>query len=210
MGQDPKRVVETGYDRIAERYLGWMGEIRDDARIRFLGEVIAGLPERATVLDLGCGAGIPCTAALAEHADVVGVDLSARQLELARARVPGARFVRADIGTVDFRRASFDAVTAFYSIAHLPRAEHGALFRRIAGWLRPGGRFAASLGSGNDEGAVDDWLGAPMYFSSYDAATNRRLLGEAGLEPMIDEIVALHEPEGPAVFQWVVAAKPFG
>ncbi|HEX6404379.1 MAG TPA: SpoIIE family protein phosphatase [Pseudonocardiaceae bacterium] len=46
--------------------------------------VEARLPSCPTVLDLGCGAGVPCTALLAEHGDVVGVDISTSQIELAR------------------------------------------------------------------------------------------------------------------------------
>ncbi|HEX9338534.1 MAG TPA: hypothetical protein VF892_21735 [Pseudonocardiaceae bacterium] len=55
---------------------------------------------------------------------------------------------------------------------------------------------------------MDDWLGAPTYFSSHDAPTNRRLLTDAGLNVLVDDVVTMAEPEGPATFQWVVAAKP--
>lgn len=208
MTPDPRDIVEAGYDRIADRHLAWIDEIRGDPRLRFLGDLMASLPDRPAVLDLGCGAGVPYTALLAERGDVVGVDISARQLDLARSRVPDARFVKADMVAVDFPAAAFDAVTACYSIAHLPRERHAELFRRIARWLRPGGHLLASLGCGGTDGAVADWLGAPMFFSSHDAATNRRLLTEAGLTVRVDEIVTMAEPEGPATFQWVIAGKP--
>jgi SAM-dependent methyltransferase len=201
----PRDIVGAGYDRIAERHLAWITEIRGDPRLRFLHQLMAQLPPHPVVLDLGCGAGIPCTAALAERGDVIGVDLSACQLELARQRVPRARFVQADMTTVGLRPSSLDAVTACYSIAHVPRDQHGPLFRRIATWLRPGGYFLASLGCGADEGTVTDWLGVPMFFSSHDARTNRRLLAQAGLTLLTDETVTMHEPEGPATFQWVLA-----
>lgn len=199
--------MEAGYDRIADRHLAWIDEIRGDPRLRFLRDLMALLPDRPAVLDLGCGAGVPCTALLAERGDVVGVDISARQLELARARVPAARFVKADMATVDFPAASFDAVTAYYSIAHLPRELHADLFHRIASWLRPGGHLLASLGCGGTDGTVADWLGAPMFFSSHDAATNRRLLAAAGLTVTVDEVVTMTEPEGQATFQWVIATR---
>lgn len=158
--------------------------------------------------DIGCGAGVPCTRLLAEHGDVLGLDISNSQIELARKNVPNARFIKADMTTVELPPAGFDAVTAFYSIAHIPRSQHSTLFRRIATWLRPGGHFLAALGSGNSHGIVENWLGAPMFFSSYDAPTNRRLLGETGLIVSVDETVTMYEPEGPATFQWVIATKP--
>jgi SAM-dependent methyltransferase len=204
---DPRDIVEAGYDRIAARHLAWINEIRGDPRLRFLNDLMARLPARPAVLDLGCGAGVPCTALLAERGDVVGVDLSTAQLELARRNVPGARFVKADMATIELPPASFDAVTAFYSIVHVPCGQHGALFRRIATWLRPGGCLLASLGCGTADGTVEDWLGTPMFFSSHDGQTTRRLLAEAGLTILVDEQVAMQEPEGPATFHWVIATK---
>ncbi|HEX5118422.1 MAG TPA: methyltransferase domain-containing protein [Pseudonocardiaceae bacterium] len=208
MRREPSDIVEAGYDLVADRHLAWINEIRGDPRLRFVRDLQARLAERPTILDLGCGPGVPCTTLLAEHADVVGVDVSARQLELARHHVPGARFVKADMATVDFPALSFDAVTAFYSVAHVPRERHGELFGRVASWLRPSGHFLASLGCGSTDGAVEDWLGAPMFFSSHDAPTNLRLLSAAGLDVVVDETVTMEEPEGAVTFQWVIAVKP--
>jgi SAM-dependent methyltransferase len=205
---EPIDIVEAGYDRIANRHLAWINEIEGDPRLQFLNDLIARLPTRPTVLDLGCGAGIPCTALLADRGDVVGVDVSSTQLVLGRERVPTARFIKADMATVEFPPASFDAVTAFYSIAHVPRDQHRTLFQRISTWLRPGGHLLAALGCRSSHGTVDDWLGAPMFFSSHDAHTNRRLLAQAGLTVLIDEAVTMQEPEGPATFEWVIATKP--
>jgi SAM-dependent methyltransferase len=205
---EPGDIVEVGYDRIAARYLAWIREIRGDPRLRFLRDLMARLPAQPVVLDLGCGAGVPCTALLSEIGDVVGVDLSASQLELARRNVPNGRFIKADMTTINLPPASFDAVTAFYSIAHVPRGQHGSLFQRIATWLRPGGCLLAALGCGADDGTVENWLGTPMFFSSHDAPANRRLLAEAGLTVLVDQAVTMQEPEGPATFQWVIASKP--
>ena len=77
----------------------------------------------------------------------------------------------------------------------------------MAGWLTPGGLFLASLGLGDSDDWVGGWLGVPMFFSSFDAGTNRRLLAEAELTLVIDEVVTMLEPEGEATFQWVLARK---
>jgi len=156
------------------------------------------------VLDLGCGAGVPSTRRLAESFSVVGVDISTKQLASARRNVPGAELIRADLREVDFPAASFDGVCALYSIAHVPREDHAQLFLAVRRWLRPGGVFFASLGSGDLPTWTGDWLGVPMFFSSYSAPENRRLLDEAGLEAVHDEIVTMREPEGDATFHWVI------
>ena len=202
-------LAELGYDKVAERYLAAVEATEGDPRLRFLGELAARLPEGARVLDLGCGAGEPNARLLAQRFAVTGVDVSARQLELARRAVPDATFLHADMLEVELPAASFDAAVALYAIAHVPRERHAELLARIAGWLRPGGLFLASLGCSDEPGAIEpDWLGAPMYFASFDPATNRRLLREAGFELLHDERLAMREGGGGlATFHWVLGRR---
>ena len=54
------------------------------------------------MLDLGCGNGVPVARELSARFAVTGVDLSPVQVERARALVPGARFVCADMTAVEF------------------------------------------------------------------------------------------------------------
>src|SRR3954467_1231439 len=109
---DPKQIVRDGYDRIAEAYVAQVGKGRGQRRQRQL-ERLTDLPDGAPVLDLGCGAGIPVAQLLAERFQVTGVDISARQIELARQNVPGATFIQADMADLHFPEASFAAVVAF-------------------------------------------------------------------------------------------------
>jgi trans-aconitate methyltransferase len=76
--------------------------------------------------------GVPSTALLAERFDVTGVDISRAQLEIARINVPKANFIEADLASVDFPDGNFNAVTAFYSLIHLPRTELPGLFERLS------------------------------------------------------------------------------
>ena len=88
MRPDPRRIVADGYDAIAERYLAWSAERPSPTRSAWLRRAVDAIPPDTDVLDLGCGAGVPMTRALAEGRRVTGVDLSARQVELARTNVP--------------------------------------------------------------------------------------------------------------------------
>ncbi len=104
---DPRRIVADGYDAIAERYLAWSGERPSPTRLTWLARALERIPAGSDVLDLGCGAGVPMTRALAVGRRVTGVDISARQIELARAAVPDARFIHADMTALELpRRAS--------------------------------------------------------------------------------------------------------
>ncbi|HET7037077.1 MAG TPA: class I SAM-dependent methyltransferase [Thermomicrobiaceae bacterium] len=206
---DPKRVIADGYDRLAERYVAWAGgSVRDPARPRYLALLERELPRGASLLDLGCATGALVTARLAARFQVTGVDLSPRQIEIARAAIPNARFIHADMTEVRFPPASFEAVTAFYALNHLPRRELAPLLTSIAAWLRPSGLFVASLPAGDTPGEVEpDWLGVPMYFSGYDAETNTRLIEEAGLRIEQATVETIEEDGQPVEFLWVVARK---
>jgi SAM-dependent methyltransferase len=203
MPGDPRDVVESGYDAIADRYAEALGAGRGPETYfrAFLARVLELIPVGGTVLDLGCGAGL-ITADLTTRARVVGVDISAAQLELARRNAPAARLVRADMVEIAFPPRSFDAVVAFWATIHVRREVHASLFARIHGWLKPGGVFAGTLGSGDNPAEhVPDFHGAPMYWSHFDGDTNRGLLRDAGFDLVqADEI----EDEGETPL-WVIA-----
>ena len=208
---EARRIVADGYDAIADRYYQWSDARPSATRRRWLGKALERIPEGSDVLDLGCGAGVPMTRALAAGRKVTGVDISARQVELARAAVPGATFIQADMSALEFPPSSFDAVVAFYSLTHVPRADLPALLTAVRGWLRPGGILIASMGAQDAPDAVEaDWLGAPMFFSHHGAKKNRALVRRAGFE--LEEAIVEEEPEDrhAALFLWVVARRPSG
>jgi SAM-dependent methyltransferase len=206
---DPKRIVAEGYDEMAQRYLDWSDLRPSPTRLRYLALALELIPAGSDVLELGCGAGIPMTAALAGNRAVTGVDISATQLDMARHNVPGATFIQADMTSLAFEPATFDAVVAFYSLTHVPRDEQVGLIERIRGWLRPGGLFLASMGADDEPGDVEaDWLGVDMYFSHFGAKANRRLVERAGLVIEQAELAVEPEDRHDARFLWVVARAP--
>jgi SAM-dependent methyltransferase len=206
---DARRIVADGYDVISERYYAWSDARPSATRRRWLARALELIPEGADVLDLGCGGGVPMTRALAVGRRVTGVDISARQVALARAAVPEATFVQADMSALDLAPASLDAVVAFYSLTHVPPRDLPALQASIRGWLRPDGVLIASMGAQDAPDAVEpDWLGAPMFFSHHGAKKNRALVRHAGFD--LEEAVVEEEPEDrhAALFLWVVARRP--
>ena len=212
MDGDLKQLVESGYDRIAQRYLEFAQRNlvweKPSARMGYLHKLLERLPTQAQILELGCGAGVPCTQLLAQHGHVTGVDISAAQIALAKQHVPEATLVQADMTTLAFPPASLDAVVAFYSIIHLPRAEQTVLIERLAAWLRLGGWFLVNLGVSNDPGSIEpDWLGTPMYWSSYDTQTNLDLVSQAGFTLVETEILIDDEDGEPISFLWILAKK---
>jgi SAM-dependent methyltransferase len=204
---DPRRLVATGYNQIADEYLARYG--RSSVRDRWLSELTSLLSEggHARVLDLGCGAGVPVArhlAALGHY--VLGIDSSARQIRLARRNAPRADFIHGDITMIGVPEASFDAAAAFYLITHVPRSEHARLLQQMCGWLRPGGVFVGSLGAVSLPDWRGEWMGTEMFFSHYDASTNLVLLREAGF--VVERMEQVDQDNENARFLWVVARRP--
>ena len=119
---EPKQIVADGYDAIAETYRDWT-EADSWPRLEWLALLEAELPGGSEVLELGCGAGVPVTRALAEQHRVTGVDISARQIELARENVPGATFVQGDALSLPFDAGAFDRVFTSYFYCHLEEGD---------------------------------------------------------------------------------------
>ncbi|MFE6687608.1 class I SAM-dependent methyltransferase [Streptomyces sp. NPDC057743] len=178
----PKEIVRRGYDAASHRYDEAYGaETKYQA---LLDELRERIPAGGTVLDLGCGSGVPVARTLAAAGyRVTGIDISEVQIRRARERVPQAQFLHADAVTAAFEPASFDAVVSFYALIHVPLAEQPPLLRNIAQWLRPGGCFVATTGSGAWTGTEGNWLGSgsTMWWSHADAPTCREWISGAGL-----------------------------
>jgi SAM-dependent methyltransferase len=196
-------LVRVGYDAVSERYRG--DDDRPPEYTAWLRSLAARLPSRADVLDLGCGCGVPVSRELTalDH-QVVGVDLSDRQIERARRLVPQARFIRADATEITFPHATFDAVICLYMLIHIPLERQEPLLHRMRRWLRPGGVLLATVGTRAWTGHEDDWLGsgARMWWSHVDARTYRHWIAEAGFTIEKDAFV----PEGDSGHQLLVAS----
>jgi 2-polyprenyl-3-methyl-5-hydroxy-6-metoxy-1,4-benzoquinol methylase len=92
---DPRDVVRRGYDALSYRHRGDSEEPEPYAT--WLAQLRERVPAGGTVLDLGCGCGVPLARDLAAGGyEVTGVDLSAVQVERARRLVPAGRFALAD------------------------------------------------------------------------------------------------------------------
>lgn len=176
---DHKEIVKAGYNKIADRYLA--ARTTDSPDVHLLFDFIELLASKSKVLDAGCGAGIPIAKTLAGQFDVIGVDFSEAQIELAKMNVPNANFTCADMTQLDFPDDSFDGICSYYAIIHIPREEHEGLFASFYNMLKTGGIALLCLGAQNLVDDIDeDYLGARMYWSHFDADTYIKMLKQAG------------------------------
>lgn len=141
----------AAYDEIA----GWYDEaIRTGPLALFHEWVIpivldlAGEVKDRRVCDLACGQGIVARRLVGLGAEVVGVDVSAGMLDLARGyerdAPRGVTYIRGDAQTLDaIADRTFDGVVCNLAFMDIPDLE--ATLRAVARVLRPGGWFVFSI-----------------------------------------------------------------
>jgi SAM-dependent methyltransferase len=104
------------------------------------------------ILDAGCGPGVYAEWLVEQGAEVVGVDVSPRMLELARRRLGDRATLRqADLGApLDFlNAASYDVIVSALVLDYVE--DWGSLFREFFRLLRQPGHLVFSVGHPFDE-----------------------------------------------------------
>jgi 2-polyprenyl-3-methyl-5-hydroxy-6-metoxy-1,4-benzoquinol methylase len=137
------------------------------------------------ILDVGCADGKFLWALDPGRWERWGVEFSADTVALVRGRIPGLHLLTGDIHHPDLPEGTFDAVTFWHVLEHLPRPRE--VLARVARLLRPGGHAIISLPNLASLQAAffrrywyafDD---VPRHLFHYSPAALERLLAEAGL-----------------------------
>ena len=135
----------------------------------------------ARVCDAGCG---PCghvSAYLAERGvRPLGIDLSARCVQLSRAQQPACAFEVADLRVMDLpaRMLPLDGLVSYYSLHDQPKALLGGTAAAWGRAIRPGGQLLVVAKEGASDGVVADPMGSGLrvYWAEYRPAELRNAL----------------------------------
>ncbi len=95
----------------------------------------------ARVADLGCGSGAFTHLLRRAGYDCVGLDISAKLVELGRSKYPDIEFFEGDVEQLPFPDASLDGILLSGVVHHLPDPSRCAA--EVFRVLRPGGKFVA-------------------------------------------------------------------
>jgi 2-polyprenyl-3-methyl-5-hydroxy-6-metoxy-1,4-benzoquinol methylase len=205
MKEDMQSFVKRGYEE--GDYIGTYERTKkrlNPFEIALFKEMFSRIPKKGSILDLGCGAGVPYDRYLINKGyNVTGIDFCKKHIELAKRLVPGARFIYDDITRHKFQ-AKYDAITSIYTLFHIHRSKHKEMFRKIFSLLKKRGIILITLGTDNLEQNVEDFVGSKMAWSAFDVPTYNRMIEQAGFK-----IIASLELNRRERHLWILASKEY-
>jgi SAM-dependent methyltransferase len=111
---------------------------------------------QGTVLDIGCGPGIPITKALFDQGfKVTGIDIAENMLARAKDNLPAAEFVCASVTEIQYE-SRFDGIVASFSLIGLDLESFQGAASRIRRALKPAGTLFIALNEPRPGQAVGD------------------------------------------------------
>jgi SAM-dependent methyltransferase len=153
--------IADSYDAAAEGYAEHLaGELAHKPLDRDVLDRFADATRGGLVADLGCGPGHVARYLHERGATTVGIDLSPRMVEVARARNPGLDFRVGDLRALELADERLAGAVLFYAIVHLAPDELAGAFAELRRVLAPGGLALLAFHVGDEVNHVDELFGA--------------------------------------------------
>jgi SAM-dependent methyltransferase len=174
--------LSNGYEGVAAEFLAGRGRAPSTAVGTQAGrEWAQTLPPEATVIDLGCGTGLPITKVLvSEGLKVYGVDASPSFVEAFRRNLPEIPVACESVLDSSFFNRTFDAVIAWGLMFLLLPNEQRQLIQKMADILVPHGRLLFTSSVGTEPLVWKDAM-TGLESRSLGAVEYRKLLSEVGI-----------------------------
>jgi len=173
------RLTAACYDQLAphwakEGFIHENGIAQHERAIRLLGRA-------GRAIDVGCGSSGRIIGLLLGHGFAVeGLDFSKEMLVFAKQKHPAVVFHHADI-CVWAPAVSYDFISAWDSIWHVPLAQHEAVLRKLCDALTPGGVLIFTTGAVDTPGEVTNPCeGQPLYHAALGVSPLLRLIDQFG------------------------------
>lgn len=142
-----------------------------------------------TLLDAGCGDGIPVDDYLVKRGLAVnGIDVSARMIELARKNVPEGFFEVRDI--LDLKEGEYcvDGIVSLRAMRHIPREKHRRLVEIFASYMSNGGTLLLTMASDKWQAIEEDAHGGTATWRYDVADSNIELIESIGFAIILDDL----------------------
>lgn len=210
--QTPTDRLREGYDAVAADYARELGgELAHKPLDRALLAMSVELAQGGPIGDLGCGPGHVSAFLAGLGGDVVGIDLSARMIDIARERLPEAEFVQGDLRDLPLPDESLAGAVAFYSLIHLAPGHVPVAIREIARVLRPGAHAIVAFHRGDEVRHLATWWGheVDIDFRFMDPDVVAGEMRDAGMQVVarVDR-APIPDVETPTERSYVIARVP--
>ena len=175
---EPEYLAATraGYDTVAADYAELLTDALDAnpfdrAMLALFAELVFGagsVEGGGRVADVGCGPGRITSHLAGLGLDAFGIDLSPAMIEQARGRHPDLEFRVGQLAALDLAPGDVAGLVAWYSLIHIPPAEHPAVLAGFQRALRPGGHLLLAFQVGDERRHNTEAYGhSGLAFDSY-------------------------------------------
>lgn len=134
-----RRDRSNGYEEAVEGFMSARDPRTGVATVREWSRTLA---PGASILDVGCGHGVPISQALIEDGfTIYGLDASAKLISAFRKRFPNSPAECSAVENSGFFRRKFDGIVAWGLMFLLPADVQPVVIHKVARALNPGGKF---------------------------------------------------------------------
>lgn len=169
----------NGYEGIAELFISGRGRAFNGIGSSTVRAWARTFSKGLSVLDLGCGTGIPVTKILLEEGLIAyGVDASRKMVADFRQNFPGVPVACESVERSPFFNRTFDGIIAVGLMFLLPEAAQRKLISKMAAALNPGGKmlFTSTVSKQEWKDIMTDQLSWSLGAGQY-----RALIAASGL-----------------------------
>lgn len=141
------KAARAAYDEsvaLFSRHYDQIGPREGDIELAF---ALAGNPEHARVLEIGCGNGRDARAIIQRTPNYTGIDTSVKMIAIARNRLPEGNFEQISATDFDYK-GLYDIVFAFAPFRHMDLEEVTDVLHAVGKSLRQGGVLYVSSNYG--------------------------------------------------------------
>jgi SAM-dependent methyltransferase len=154
------------------------------------------IPDRAAVLDLGCGAGQDSRYLSSLGYRVIGLDRTMPLLKFAKRRTPSVPLVLADMRVIPFRAGCVDGIWAAASLIHLPKRHVTGVLRALREITKPQGLLGATFTYGSNSRVKRTGWMPGRYFARWNKDELAKALRRAGWTVLSLRVVSNQERKG--------------
>lgn len=187
--------LKSTYNKIAR---DWMKNHHEDTWwIEGTKKYLSFLKLGATILDIGCGAGIKSKYIADQGFSVTGIDFSEEMIKIAKEQASSEKFLVRDIRQPLKLGELFDGVFAQAVLLHFPKREIVTILRNITEPLKSGGYLYAAVkklcpNGKEEENLKEDNYGYAYerFFSYFTINELKNYIIQAGLRIVYENVVS--------------------